>query len=618
MSLSPRHRLLLSQIRKHVASEKDLEGLEAFLEAVDLAYQENDQHRELLERSIALSSDELCSRNQELRQQQARMVSLNEVVLKQARALAMGTGILAEQLAQIANALSQALEGRRATIWLLGDDGASLECMAQCGVPSTSWGVGSKLPGELVPTLMQFVGRRRYVTLERDDPQWRACELPSPWADELMALMIASAVRQDGRSLGLVCCESQENTRCGEVEGGFVASMADLVTLALESSRRREAELQRAKLESTLRQAQRFESIGLLAGGVAHDFNNLLTPILGNAEIALESLAPGTPLYEDLREIQQAALAARDLVSQLLGLARKQLRETRAIDLSQAVSEGARMMSRLIPPGITLKLELSEKLPPIKADAAQLNQILMNLLVNAVDAIGAQGEIVIGSSLDADGRVTLTVRDNGRGMDEETALKIFDPFFTTKEAGRGVGLGLATVYSLVHQHGGQVSVESELGKGTLFVISFPATTEAIEAKVANRENPKPSEAQATVLVVEDELAVLRMITRILRAKGYRVLEAATPSEAIAIVDKHGPEIDLLLSDVVLPEMDGRRLHAELSPKIQCPVLFMSGHSRNILGESALDPSISFLRKPFSPAVLIDKIGEMARKPAGGS
>jgi PAS domain S-box-containing protein len=388
------------------------------------------------------------------------------------------------------------------------------------------------------------------------------------------------------------------------------------------------AEEEKSHLQAQLFQAQKMESVGRLAGGVAHDFNNMLQTILGYCDLSLARLVGASPVQEWLLEIRKAALRSADLTRQLLAFARKQPVSPKILDLNDSIAAMLRMLQRLIGENIDLAWLPGHSLWPVKIDPSQLDQILANLALNARDSIADTGKITIetrNASLDASycalnpdcipGQyVQLTVSDDGCGMDRETLSQIFEPFFTTKELGKGTGLGLATVYGVVRQNQGFVNVYSEPGQGTTFSIYLPSCASDMVAP----EEPGPAEEPATgtetVLLVEDEETLLFLGQKILQGLGYTVLAANTPMAAIQLAREYGGEIDLLITDVVMPEMNGRDLAQHLSslrPAMQC--LYMSGYTANVIAHhGVLDPGIHFIQKPFSVGGLAGAIREALR------
>jgi PAS domain S-box-containing protein len=388
---------------------------------------------------------------------------------------------------------------------------------------------------------------------------------------------------------------------------------------------RKQADAEKLALEAQLQQAQKLESIGRLAGGVAHDFNNMLGVILGHAELAMDQVAPSMPLYTDLAEIRSAANRSADLVRQLLAFARKQTVAPRVVDLNEVVARSVKLLGRLIGEEIALGWQPGAALWPVMVDASQVEQILTNLCVNARDAIVGVGSIdiqtdniVLGEStcsgltgIGPGEYVRLTVRDSGRGMDPETQAHIFEPFFTTKGVGKGTGLGLSTVYGAVHQNRGAIDVLSAPGSGTTFTIYLPRHGGG-EGPVQAEEGEKPvAGGRETILLVEDEPTLLRITMSSLTRQGYTVLAASTPAEAIEIARARAGTLDLLITDVVMPQMDGRQLAQRL--REMCPSLkwlFMSGYTADIIAtRGVLDDSVVFLQKPFSADVLAAKVRE---------
>ncbi len=374
------------------------------------------------------------------------------------------------------------------------------------------------------------------------------------------------------------------------------------------------AEQERERLHERLSQAEKMESIGRLAGGVAHDFNNMLGAILGHTELALDGLTPGDPLYADLLEIRAAAERSADLTRQLLAFARRQTVAPRVLDLNTTVTGLLNMLRRLIGEGIDLVFVPGDDVGAVRIDPSQVDQILVNLCVNARDAIRDTGRITIatgarmadeafcaahpGASPGA--YVTLTVRDTGCGMDADTRAHLFEPFFTTKPAGLGTGLGLATVYGIVQQNLGFITVDSDVGRGSAFTIHLPPHVG--KASAASAADAAPAEpGHETILLVEDEPAILQMTATMLRRQGYRVLPAGTPGEAMRIAREHDSEIHLLVTDVIMPEMNGRDLAAGLLPLYpNLKRLFMSGYTADVIAHhGVLEPGIHFIQKPFS-------------------
>jgi PAS domain S-box-containing protein len=379
---------------------------------------------------------------------------------------------------------------------------------------------------------------------------------------------------------------------------------------------------ERKQLEDELRQAQKMEAIGLLAGGIAHDFNNLLTVIMGYGALASGSLQETDPLRSDIEQIQRAGERAASLTRQLLTFSRKQVLQPKVIDLNEAVSEMEKMLRRVIGEDIDLRTSLQPEPARVKADPGQIEQVLMNLAVNARDAMPDGGKLLIETKnvvLDEDyarlhvdvtpgPHVVLTVKDTGAGMNEETLGRIFEPFFTTKPVGWGTGLGLSTVYGIVRQAGGSIHVESAVGEGTTFNIYLKRVDELLDDR-RGAEDAVSLRGAETILLAEDDEMVRDLTSAILRASGYRVLEAANGGAALMICERHEEEIHLLLTDVIMPEMNGRELAQrllDLRPSMQ--VLYMSGYTADAIAHhGVLDSNFPLLQKPFTPAALAHKV-----------
>ena len=376
-------------------------------------------------------------------------------------------------------------------------------------------------------------------------------------------------------------------------------------------------------LETQLNQSQKMQAIGRLAGGVAHDFNNLLAVIRSYAELLREATLEHDPKRDDLDEILAATRRAAALTKQLLAFSRSEPVQPTELRLSEVVARIEKMLRRVIGEDIELTTELAPSLGVVRADAGQLDQVLLNLSINARDAMAGGGRLTIStqnvsfnveySDTDVDippgEYVMLAVTDSGIGMDLETQRRIFEPFFTTKEVGQGTGLGLATVYGIVQQSGGQIRVNSELGHGTAFKLYFPRLDEVAAARDRESGETAVCTGSGTVLIVEDDSAVRQVTARVLRDRGYTVLEARRPSEARRICAGHGAAIDLLLTDVIMPECTGTDLAHELSdlhPHMR--VVYMSGYPGGAASRAgALGQGAAYLEKPFSPATLAEKI-----------
>ncbi|MCF8128127.1 MAG: transporter substrate-binding domain-containing protein [Deltaproteobacteria bacterium] len=394
-------------------------------------------------------------------------------------------------------------------------------------------------------------------------------------------------------------------------------------------TKRKESEIEHEKLQSQLLQAQKMESVGRLAGGVAHDYNNMLSVITGYAELAIDKIAPEDPLQADLQEILSAARRSVDITRQLLAFARQQTIDPKVLDLNETVESMLKLLRRLIGEDIDLSWEPGPGLWPVKIDPSQLDQILANLCVNARDAISDVGKITIETDNvyfdkeyceDHAGfipgeYVLLAVSDDGRGMDKKTLDRIFEPFFTTKDVGKGTGLGLPMIYGIVKQNEGFINVYSEPEKGTTFRIYFPRDAEAPRRIETDMAEEIPLGSGETVLIVEDEVSILKLTQIILERFGYKVLATPNPQEAMIRVKEHPGEVHLLITDVVMPEMNGRDLAEKLL--IEYPnlkILFMSGYTANVIAHrGVLDEGVHFIQKPFSNRDFAVKVCEALEK-----
>jgi len=406
--------------------------------------------------------------------------------------------------------------------------------------------------------------------------------------------------------------------------------VTSIISIIEDITERKQADAEREKLQKQLNQAQKMEAVGRLAGGVAHDFNNMLGVILGYVELAFDKIGPDQELYSDLEEIQNAAERSADLTRQLLTFARKQIISPEVLDLNDAVDSMLKMLRRLIGEDIDLSWFPGDSLWPVKIDPSQVNQILANLCVNARDAIAGVGKLTIETQMKTFDRayceghagfitgdyVMLAVTDNGRGMNKETLNNLFEPFFTTKNMGEGTGLGLAIIYGIVQQNKGFINVYSEPGQGTSFKIYLPrfhTSERALEDPLPEKFVPTGNE---TILLVEDEPAILKMTRMMLERKGYSVLPAGTPADAIRIANAYVGKIHLLMTDVVMPEMNGRDLSEKITAIFsEIKLLFVSGYAANVIThQGVLDDGVAFMQKPFATNELAKKIRDVLDDP----
>jgi PAS domain S-box-containing protein len=405
----------------------------------------------------------------------------------------------------------------------------------------------------------------------------------------------------------------------------------DLYTLILRDvTERKRAEDERRSLDSQLRQAQKMEAIGRLGGGVAHDFNNMLNVILGHAELALRTLSPVDPVQGNLQAICDAALRSADLTRRLLAFSRPQAVAPRVIDLNAQLKGLEGLLQRMIGEDVALEFVLSEEVWPVSLDPSQVDQTVANLAVNSRDAMPKGGKLIVETAnvtLDEaycrhrtgarpGDYVMLAVSDSGCGMDEATRERAFEPFFTTKPEGKGTGLGLSTVYGIVKQNEGVIEIYSELGHGTTLKVYLPRYRGEEKVQAAAPPTAALARGHETVLLVEDQDQVRELTRTLLEELGYRVHEAARPGDAITLCEKHGTEIALLVTDVVMPTMNGKELARRIEamrPGIR--TLFTSGYTPEAIARrGVLEPGVHFLEKPFTMEALARKVREVLGTP----
>jgi two-component system, cell cycle sensor histidine kinase and response regulator CckA len=403
-------------------------------------------------------------------------------------------------------------------------------------------------------------------------------------------------------------------------------AVAGIVINSRDVTERRQTEEALFESQQQLLQAQKMEAVGRLAGGIAHDFNNLLTAIKGFTELLLLDFDEMDPRRAFATEIQGAATRAAGLTRQLLAFSRRQVLQPEVLDLNATIREIERMLQRMVGEDMSIVCALDDRLGRVKADPGQLEQVLMNLVVNARDAMPNGGEVRISTSnaelTEADAQVypyvepgdfvVLEVRDTGHGMSREIQDRVFEPFFTTKEQGKGTGLGLSMVYGIVKQSGGYIWLESEPGEGTTFRIYLPRVHEAVGERQPEMPATGSVAGSETILLVEDEMAVRVLVRRVLERAGYKVLEAASGPDALALLAARNPDLDLLLTDVVMPGMSGRQLADQLTDAMPgLRVLYMSGYTDEaIVHHGVLEPGVAFLEKPFPPDVLLRRLREV--------
>jgi PAS domain S-box-containing protein len=571
--------------RAHEALKESEARLQAVNEELQIANEE-----------LQAQSEELQAQSEELQAQNEELARLLEESRRTEEALAKSQERLALALTSSGMATFEWDIVKNKCIWddhvhsLLGTD------------PVTFTGTGEEFFRVMRPEDRSFV----QAALSR------AIEITGDYETEYRAVWPDGTIRHIA-ARGKVHCDS--------------AGRADrMIGISWDITERKRAEEEKAKLETQLQQAQKMESVGRLAGGVAHDFNNMLCVIIGHTDMAMMGIDPDNPLHAKLTQIRKAADYSADLTRQLLAFARKQTIAPQVLDLNKTVARMLSMLQRLIGEAIRLTWQPAANLWQIKVDPSQIDQILANLCVNARDAISGVGKITIETgniTLDEDccadhadllpgEYVRIAVSDDGCGMDKEILAHIFEPFFTTKGVGEGTGLGLSSVYGAVKQNNGFIDVISEPDSGTTFAIYLPRHVGKADQTWMESATEPDLSGQETIILVEDEPDILNITRMMLEMQGYTILAASSPSDAIRLASEHSCEIQLLITDVIMPEMNGWELAIKLrSLYPHLKRLFMSGYTADIIAQhGVLQEEVYFVEKPFSPKTLAAKVREV--------
>ncbi|HDR05889.1 MAG TPA: response regulator, partial [Candidatus Marinimicrobia bacterium] len=532
----------------------------------------------------------------------------------------------------ITRIVASAIDVQRVSIWLLNDDADEMLCISLWDANKRIHSKGDILLPAQYPAYFNAIINESLINAPDAANDPRTYEMKIPYLQPLgIVSMLDAAILKNGKLAGVVCLE-----HCGKIrhwhsdEEAFVSAIAAMTGQYFANIDRKKAETAQEKLQNQLIQAQKMESIGKLAGGVAHDFNNMLSVITGFADIALQESELSASLRSYILEIRRAALRSAELTRQLLTFARKQSIDLKILHINRVIEDMLKMLRRLIGENIKLIWKPGDFIWTVKMDPVQLDQILANLCVNARDAIEDTGEIIIETStkiIDQDycqshldispgEYLVLTVSDNGAGMDKEIQKHVFEPFFTTKMKGEGTGLGLATIYGIVRQNHGAINVYSEPGKGTSFRIYLPRHTGDLLPAERKPQAPPPlnisENNMITILLVEDESSILLMAETILRRSAYKVLTAESAKKAMNILENYDHEIHLLISDLVLPDTNGRELAKSVKEKYPLiRTIFMSGYTENVIAHHGiLEKGVHFLEKPFTMDGLLKKVKEV--------
>jgi PAS domain S-box-containing protein len=570
-------------------------------------------HLDITERKLA---EEMVIKSEERAQKQkdgiSQLVSDPAVI----------SGDIEPSLKKIAEILAEALQVERTSIWQFSETKQELRCLTLYEKSKKEHSIEKTLRASVIPRFFETIARENRIRVDdiRKDP--RTEELVEAFYRPLgITSVLDAAIQSEGKLIGLVCtAHVGEPRNWYPDEESFVNTAASLVSQLLANE-------QRKQIEETLLRVQKLDSIGKLAGGIAHDYNNMLMIILNYVETALQELKEGTSLHHYLTEIDKAAQRSAVITGQLLAFAKRQAVQPVSIDLNKTISELYKMMKNLIVEEIDFVWQPGKDLWQIKIDPAQIDQLLANLVINSQEAIKGKGKISIETSnvvIDDDfclkypeavkGEfVCLKVKDTGCGMDENVKRHLFAPFFSTKKTGKNSGLGLSTVYGIVSQNKGLIIVNSKIAKGTTVMVYLPRSDYQRVKKEEKASNEKITGSE-TILLVDDEAGILEVVKPMLERFGYRVMSANSPLKALSLAKAYKETIDLLITDVVMPEMNGYELMGkvkELHPEIKN--LFMTGYTEDVIVDrGVLQEGINFLQKPFLSKVLAEKVREVLK------
>jgi signal transduction histidine kinase/CheY-like chemotaxis protein len=537
-----------------------------------------------------------------------------DAILEIARAPEVASGDFRAAVQRIIALVARVMHVERVSVWLFVDEGRILESVSLYEVSHGLHQGSVRLRAEDYPAYFAAIEAGRVVSANDAPRDPCTCEFAHGYLDVLgITSMLDSVIRVSGKVIGVVCHEHTGKPRTWrEDEIVFAAEVADQVASAYLVSKNKEAEAARQKLEEELRQSQKLEAIGRLAGGVAHDFNNLLSVILGYAELAeQEQVSPSVRTF--LTEIRAAGKRAAELTSQLLSIGRRQVLQARPVDVNELVEKVLKLLRPVIPEDVEIEFRPHSSPAMVQADPGQLEQALMNLCLNARDATQGGGHIYLRVRVERGHErvwVVLAVEDDGVGMPPEVLERVFEPFFTTKGPGRGTGLGLSMVYGIAAQHGGRVEVRSQPGEGTLFEVRLPYLADARpEATAPEAAKASLAGAGEHVLVAEDADSIRELVRRTLQAAGYRVTLARDGDEVVRLHRELARDVDLVMLDVVMPKRNGRdAFEAIRSQTPGVAMLFTTGYGAEALSEDFLqEHGIEVLHKPWNAQVLLSAV-----------